>query len=212
MYFIKPYEIPEEESTQLKGKVSPEKEVKLFDRPETPRKTMRFLFALWFALYIVFETEYFKFVVTWFQYLPIRLTAQESAQMFAISIVVFTVFRGLNVFIGLKISIFSMLCYHYVILIAGTFLLFLGQNILSVMWVSSFLLMWGFSAMFAGIYTFIGQQLTMTNQLNTLLVLMRGLFTSLTPVLIGKYLDNYSEFFIFLEIFFCFRHSFYMFL
>ena len=202
MFFIKPYKTSEEKTKQLKEDLSPEEEIKLFDRPETPRKTIRVLFAIWFTLYIIFETVFLKFAVTWFQYCPLKLPAQEAAQMFAISSIVYTISRGLNVLIGLKLSIFSMLTYHYFILIVGTFLLFLGQNILSILWVSSILICWGFSAMFAGIYTFIGQNLTMTDKLNTCIVMTRGVFTFVTPIIIGEYLDDYSVIFIFVEIFY----------
>ena len=202
MYFIKPFKTTEEESKQVNEDLSAGQQIKLFDRPETPRKTIRVLFAFWFTLYITFETVFLKFAVTYYQYSPHKLPAQEAAHIFSIATAVYTAFRGLNVFIGLKLSIRSMLCYHYIILIIGTFLLIIGQNILSVLWVSSILLCWGFSAMFAGIYTFTGTQLTMTNQLSTLFILLRGVFTLVTPVLIGEYLDEFSEIFIFVEIFY----------
>ena len=204
MFFIKPFKTTEKESKQVNEDLSSEGEVKLFDRPETPRKIMRVLFAIWYTMYVIFETMFLKFAVTWFQYCPLKLPAQEAAHIFAISTAVYTTFRGLNVFIGLKLSIRTMLSYHYVILIVGTILLIVGQNILSVLWVASIILCWGFSAMFAGIYTFTGQQLTMTNQLNTFFLMIRGLFTLFTPVIIGEYLDNYSVVFIFVEIFYLF--------
>ena len=201
MYFIKPYKIPEKDCKQTDEKSNIE-DIKLFDRSETPKKTFRLLCALWYTFYVMFETMFLKYAVTYFQYCPQHLTAQKAAELFSISSAVFTAFRGINVLIGLKLKIISIISYHYVILIIGMVLLVFGQNHLPLLWTASIVLCWGFSSMFAGIFAFTGEQLTMTNQLSTTFVLIRALFTLVTPVIIGMYIEDYSLIFIIILIFY----------
>src|SRR5436190_6813388 len=98
MYFIKAYKTDEIENEILTEGLSEEK--KLFDRPDTPWKTMRVLCALWYASYVIFETVFLKFAITYFEYCPLRLNAQKAAEIFSVAMAVYAAFRGLNVFIG----------------------------------------------------------------------------------------------------------------
>ncbi|CAG2178395.1 unnamed protein product, partial [Oppiella nova] len=104
MYFLKPYKEP-----KVKGEDNTDTEVetqdthydnnnnnndviskKLFNRKETPRKTMRLLFALEFAFYLVFETTFNKFSVTYFQYSPLKLTAEKATELYTVAMSVYT--------------------------------------------------------------------------------------------------------------------------
>ena len=175
-------------------------EKKLFDRPETPQKTIRVLFAFWYTFYVIFETVFLKFAVTYFQYCPQKLSAQKSAEIFSICMAVYSAFRGINILIAIKVKIVYMISYHYIIITVGVILLFIGQNNITVLWTAGIIMSWGFSAMFAGIYTFTGQQLTLTDRLNTMFTMTRGLFTLFTPYILGLYIEENSIVFIYVEI------------
>lgn len=201
MFFIQRYKEPQIDSTNL-DEDSSYSEKKLFDRPETPTKIIRVLYAFWYTLYVIFETVFFKFAVTYFQYCPQRLTAQKAAEVFSISSAVYTAFRGVNILIGLKVKRFYILSYHYGFLIIGMALQIVGQYNYIVLWTSSIVLCFGFSAMFAGIFAFTGQYLTLTDRLSTFFTLIRGLFTLFTPLVIGYFIEDYSMIFIIINLFY----------
>ena len=201
MYFIKPYKTQEIQTKEISEELKTET-TKLFDRPDTPRKTMRILCAFWYTFYVIFETVFLKFAVTYFQYCPQKLTAQTGAQIFWISSAVYTAFRGINVVIGLKLKMFYILIYHYIILIIGIILLIIGQYNLHFLWTGSIVLCWGFSAMFAGLFAFVGEYLTLTDSVSTVFVLIRGLFTLFTPTIIGLYIEDFSVIFLIVQLFY----------
>lgn len=199
MYFIKPYKPPQEKAdTTDNNNASPE-DVKLFDRPETPRKLIRLLCALWYSAYVIFETVFLKFAVTYFQYCPLQLSAQKAAELFSICTAVFTGVRGVNVFVALKMKMIHMIYYHYAILVVGVLLLAFGQYNITLLTVASVVLCCGFASMFAGIFSFTGEQMTVTNELSTVFILIRALFTLITPIIIGLYIETYSTIFIITE-------------
>ena len=120
MYFIKPYQTPEKASN-LTDENSNTEAVKLFDRPESPRRTFRVLVCLWYTCYVIFETMFLKYAVTYYIYCPQKLLAQQAASLFTVASAVFTAFRGINVFIGLKLKIIYIIGYHYVIIIIAIY-------------------------------------------------------------------------------------------
>ncbi|XP_054158547.1 uncharacterized protein LOC128956861 [Oppia nitens] len=159
--------------------------IKLFDRPETPRPTIIIIFALWFTIYSIFETMFLKFAVTYYQYSPKHLSAPAAAEIQWISTAVYTTFRGLNAFIGLKVSVYWMLCYHYVLLAIGSVmflvsLYYTAINNDSLLWAASLIIYWGFSAMFSGILAYAQQYMTLTDRTSTVFVMFRGVLTLAT--------------------------------
>ena len=128
MYFIRPYKPPTEKSELSDNNNASIEEVKLFDRPDTPRKSIRILCALWYSFYVIFETVFLKFAVTYFQYCPLQLKAQKAAELFSICTAVFTAVRGLNVFVALKVKMIYMIYYNYAILMVGMVLLAFGVD------------------------------------------------------------------------------------
>ena len=128
MYFIRPYKPPIEKCESSDQDNSKVEEVKLFDRPDTPRKSIRILCALWYSFYVIFETLFLNFAVTYFQYCPLHLTARKAVELFSICTAVFTGVRGLNVFVALKVKMLYMIYYHYAILIVGMVLLTFGKH------------------------------------------------------------------------------------
>ena len=125
MYFLKPYKEP-----KVKGEDNTDTEVetqdthydnnnnnydviskKLFNRKETPRKTMRLLFALEFAFYLVFETTFNKFSVTYFQYSPLKLTAEKATEIYTVAMSVYTAGLVLNILYPYRYTIIYIYTY-----------------------------------------------------------------------------------------------------
>ena len=160
MYFIRPYkkskcgpQCDSEDSTEIK---SDELQVsyKLFDDKRTPRMLMRLLFALWFTFFALSETIYFKYAITYYQYSPQELSAEDAARLFTYSTVTYAAFRFVNVFVSMKFTINSIIKFHYVIMFIGMSLMIAAHFNYIALWVSGPVIMCGFAPMFAGTYSF----------------------------------------------------------
>ncbi|XP_054161684.1 uncharacterized protein LOC128959706 [Oppia nitens] len=141
VYIIKPYKIPENSSVSVNNvsdnnnRVDTNRmemdeihsrqqqhnqqttDLKLFDDPRSPRILIRVLFTLWFGAYILMETVFLKFAVTYYQYSPHRLTAPEAGHMFSIATVVFTVCKVVNIVLAMYLSINTVVSIHYTLLV-----------------------------------------------------------------------------------------------
>ena len=62
--------------------------------------------------------------------------------------------------------------------------------------IASVMLCCGFASMFAGIFSYTEEHMTVTNELSTVFILIRALFTLVTPIIIGLYIEDYSMIFI----------------
>ncbi|CAG2169523.1 unnamed protein product, partial [Oppiella nova] len=138
-------------------------ELKMFDREGFPRQRAILLFCVWLSVYLVSETTILSFGATYFQYCPLKLTAQESAQLLSTVAMAFTAGRGLSALLALRFKPQQMIGYHFAILIIATITLYVGQYNLTVLWVSTIMAGLGFSAMFPAMFAYLGQYLSITN-------------------------------------------------
>ena len=206
-YFLSPYKSSKEEK-DLNDNPMP---IKLFDRKESPRKTMRVLFALWYASHFVFENMYLKFAVTYMQYSPQKLTAPKSAELFSIASAVFTVSCGINLFLTFRIKMIKIMYCAYGTLTLGVMLMMLDKYSVIFLWMSNVIICLGLGPMYAAVYAYIGEHLTFSNRLSAIFMLLRSILTLVTPIIIGIYIEQYSTIFIIIEEFF-FGFSLLMFL
>ena len=96
MYFWRPYknidEIKTDEKTPpIVSESQNAAKVKLFDRKDTPRRAIRLLFAVWFAVYLAFEMVFMKYCVAYFQYSPLNVPVETGTQILSIGVTVYTV-------------------------------------------------------------------------------------------------------------------------
>ena len=161
MYFIKPY--CEKKNEQDDNQEDHDKSMesngnhKLFDDQRvTPRLRLlfRILLALWFTFYVLSETMFFKFAITYYQYCPHHLSGQDAIRLYSYSIMAYTGTRIFDVIVSTKLNINAILNNHYVILVFGIILMIGGHFNELALWASGPLLMAGFAPMFAGTYAF----------------------------------------------------------
>ncbi|XP_054161691.1 uncharacterized protein LOC128959711 [Oppia nitens] len=141
-------------------------DIKLFDDPRTPRILMRILFPLWFGIYLMVETMFLRFAVTYYQYSPHRLSATEAGYMFTIDTAVYSVARFVITFLSMYLSVNTMVVTHYSLLVVAIVLLVIGHWHLTVLWVATCTVMVAFAPLYAACYSFTAQYLTMTNKLS----------------------------------------------
>ncbi|XP_054161685.1 uncharacterized protein LOC128959707 [Oppia nitens] len=217
VYIIKPYKVPdksskvldnndidsssnnnndnnnrvEESHTKQQHKQQKPENLKLFDDPRSPRILIRVLFTLWFGAYVLLETMFLYFAVTYYQYSPHRLTAPEAGHMFTIATIFYSGGRLVNIVLAMYLPINTVVCIHYTLVVAGIVLLIVGHWHLTVLWVASCVLMAGFSPLFAGSFSFNSQYLTVSNTISNIFLFCRGLLILITPYIIGEFIDGY---------------------
>ncbi|XP_054161689.1 uncharacterized protein LOC128959709 [Oppia nitens] len=215
VYIIKPYKIPENSSVsnnfsdnnntvdsnlmemdenhsrQQQQHNQQTTDLKLFDDPRSPRILMRVLFTLWFGAYILMETMFLKFAVTYYQYSPHRLTAPEAGHMYSIATVVYSVGEVVNIVLAMYLSINTVVCIHYTLVVVGIVLLIVGHWYLTVLWVASCVLMAGCAPLFPLSVSFTSQYLTFSNTMSNVFQFSRGLLLLITPYIIGEFIDGY---------------------
>ena len=167
MYFIKPYNMMknEQDDNQEDHEESNEsnKSCKLFDDQRIAPRLRRFikiLLALWFTFYVLSETMFFKFAITYYQYCSHQLSVQDAASLYSYSIIAYTVTRVFDVIVSTRLNINIILHVHYVILVIGMLLMIGAHFNELLLWVSGPVLMAGFAPMFAGTYAFAARYAT----------------------------------------------------
>ncbi|CAG2105011.1 unnamed protein product [Medioppia subpectinata] len=111
---------------------------KLLDRSGVwPRRWSIALFCVWLSAYCVAENTLMGFGATYFQFCPLRLTAQEAAQLLSTAAIAFTAGRGLSVLTAIYFKPQQMIGYHFVLLMISVVALYAGQYNLNVLRVST---------------------------------------------------------------------------
>jgi len=171
-------------------------ETKLFDRKSSPRVLSIVLFSVFMAFFCVSENTYLRFGATYYQYIPLKLTASKSAEIVSAMATSYTIGRGISVLIAIKIKPQIMIGYHFVILITSIIILFFGQNSITLIWIGSLTLSFGFSSVFPAIFSFISRYLIITDRIGTILVFSSTSITIFAPLVLGPYIEKFSPIYI----------------
>ncbi|CAG2163524.1 unnamed protein product, partial [Oppiella nova] len=170
MYVIRRYEVPEQilpDTIDYKNKKSEQKKNLFKTSDESPRKTLILMFAILLMFYNACEGLHFQFGPSYYQNMELRLTANRAAGIISVLAIAYTIGRGVNVFVAIKIRAKAMIEYHFLIVIIGFILLFFSQNSLVVLRIANLVLGFGFSALFPAMFAFIKQYIDITNQIGT---------------------------------------------
>ena len=146
MFFIKRYKIPErktqtssekfESNLGITGNTSqPAVEIS----PRT-RKILITLVALSLSSYAGLETNFFNYSSTYYQYLPIDLSAAKAAEVMSIMTATYALGRGVSAYISSKLSAEVMITYHIVIMFISLAILYFGQNSMALIYTGNALI------------------------------------------------------------------------
>ena len=102
-------------------------------------------------------------------------------------------------FIECRFQLKTILSAHIMLVFTGTVLLIPGRYSMVCLWVASICTCLGFSAIYAGIVAFTELHMAFTNKLSATFRLLKGLFTLVTPFIVGNYIEDYSVIFIIME-------------
>ena len=199
-YYLSPYKPPKAETVSEIDLNENQTPIKLFDRKDSPRKTMRVLLALWYATHFTFENMYLKFLVTYMQYCPLQLSASKSAEIFSVASAIFTAFCGVSIFLRFRLT--KIIYYAYGAMTLGVVLMVFGHYNIILLWISSVVICAGFAPMYAVIYAFADELLSFNDHVSASFMLLLSILTLVTPAIIGLYIEEYSVIFIIIEGFF----------
>jgi len=183
MFVFKRYETPSQisaKNTNINQNSDQTKtSKKLFDEKGSPRKLFIILLSVLLSTYSTTEATFFQFGPTFYQYIPLKLSASKSAEIMSAMALSYTISRGISTFIAIKIRPQHMIAYHLLILVIAVTILFFGQNSLTFLWFAVLIIGFGFGPLFAAILAFIGQYIEMTDRIGTIFLFSSSMFISI---------------------------------
>ena len=199
MFIVKRYKYTDEAVISNDSNKSDSEEYKLFDRQKDNRKLMIILFSVLIAIFNIYESMYYTFAPTYFQYSPLQLTETQAADMITSFTIPYTVFRGLSIFIAIKVLPKYMLSAHYLISVIGIGCLIISRTNMTMLWVANVVIGIGVSAIMQTSFAFVGQHIRMTDMIGTILIVFLGTFNIAPPYVLGLFIKDHSDSFIILE-------------
>ncbi|XP_054162183.1 sodium-dependent glucose transporter 1B-like [Oppia nitens] len=172
---------------------------KLFDIYPRYRWPALILLASLVGSFNLFEASYYTFASTYFQYSPLDISASKATEVITAFTTPYTVFRGLSVFIAIKVSTKIMLSSHFVICCIGIVCLAFGRTNMTMLWVANVVIGIGISAIIQSVFAFVGQHIRMTNMVGTVLIVFMSSFNIAPPYIIGLFIKQFSDIFILIE-------------
>ena len=187
MFAIKKYKYVPIKSKEVEDK----SKIKLFNREGAPKILIVIVTCIFLAFYSISEVIYLEFGATYFQYIPIRLSASKAAEIFSAMSLSYTIGRGINIFVALKVKLHIIIAYHFLIIITAIITLLTVDKSLIHLWIGSLMLSFGFSPIFPAVFAFIGQYLEITNRIGTTLIFAHACLNIIVPFILGSYLEKY---------------------
>ncbi len=120
---------------------------KLSKQIGSPNKLIIGLGAICISTYTAVELSCFQFIPAFAQYHKLKLSASKSTLLLSAMAIAYTVFRGLSIFIAIKVKPQYMLCCHYCIIFISCVILLLSENSLLMLWIGDIMIGVGLSAM-----------------------------------------------------------------
>lgn len=175
---------------------SPPKKYRKFRESECQEVLLIILVSLFLAFFTVSETIYLRFGATYYQYIPLEFTANQSAGMVSVMAMIYTIGRGISFFLSIELKPQLVIGYHTLVLIMSFIVLILGQNKLTLLLIGSLSMSFGYSCITASTFAYIGQYIEMTDRIGTILTCSSRLLTLFMPYILGKYIERHPKVFI----------------
>ncbi|XP_054162221.1 sodium-dependent glucose transporter 1-like [Oppia nitens] len=185
------FQIIANNTAKTNGSVTSNEKVrkKLFETLPSQKITMIIMLAALLAFFSAGESIFFAFSATYFQYIPLKLSAGSAAQLVSMIALTFTVSRGVAILLAIRTSPQQIIAIFLSILIVSMFMLFFATNSLPLLWLSVMMMSFGYSPVYASVFAFMGRYLEFTNSLNTVMLLSANSLNLVLPGLLGTYIE-----------------------
>ncbi|CAG2173892.1 unnamed protein product, partial [Oppiella nova] len=141
------------------------------------------------------EVIYMQFSATYFQYIPLRLTAQTSATLMSSMALTFTMGRGISIFVAMRFRPQTIIMGHLLISFIGLGVLWAGQTSLVCLWAGAMIMSYGLSPIICSTYCFLAQYLDVKNRIGTVLLFSAESLNMFVPFLMGIFIEKYAHIF-----------------
>ncbi|CAG2103982.1 unnamed protein product [Medioppia subpectinata] len=143
------------------------------------------LVSAFLAFQMSSEVIYMQFSATYFQYIPLKLSAQTSATLMSSMALTFTMGRGISIFVAMRFRPQHIIAGHLLISFAGLAILYAGQRSLECLWAGSMIMSYGLSPIICSTYCFLAQYLDVKNRVGTVLLFSAESLNMFVPFLMG---------------------------
>ena len=125
MYLIKPYDTDNKSEAEDQ---SPKDQIVELRSTHIRQSFLIALLTNLVALVFVSDNIYLKFSATYFQYIPLQLSASDSAHLVIHMTIVYTLDRAMPFLISIRIRPQTIIMCHILILIMSLVVMFFGQT------------------------------------------------------------------------------------
>ena len=197
MYFIKPFE---------KTAVTEDKPIDPIDgKPTEEKKTNHkvvtiVLLSICLSSINSMELVYFNFGSTYFQYIPLKLSAQTSARLVSVMSASYTCGQVINFFVSFLLRTEFIIGTHFLMTFAVFVCLQFAQNTEHLLWFVSAGIGFSVSVLFPGVIGFFGNHLKITDRIATTVWISAGVVSFIHPVILGHFLQTKPFVFIIIEL------------
>ncbi|CAG2174652.1 unnamed protein product [Oppiella nova] len=199
LFFIKPYKYTSLSKLAEDRAVTDADKARLDEqRRIIPKKTLIVCVSIFFATGFMTENMYMDFGPSFFQFIPLRLSAQTAADIASTMAIALTGGRFLCVFIALKVRTQYLIYVHTCIIWVGVIIQYFGQDVLGVLWASAAIICYGYSCIYVALYGFVNQYFEMTDAVGTIFIACYNSLYLFLPYIIGDNIETTPNIFMYL--------------
>ncbi|XP_054166590.1 uncharacterized protein LOC128964056 [Oppia nitens] len=158
------------------------------------------LIAFSLSTYGGFEMLHIIYSPTYYQYIPLKLSAQKAAEILSVSSTTLTIGKLISAFIALKVKAHIMISYHIIILAVSMCILYFGQNSELMIWIGNILIGFGFSCVWPAYFQFGEDFVGLTDAITSIFSFGSQIFPLLSPIICGPLIEKNPNVFLLLEL------------
>ncbi|XP_054161491.1 uncharacterized protein LOC128959540 [Oppia nitens] len=182
-------------STPYKSTTSPQTTITTYYTQNRQRVLLIGFVSALLAFQLSSEIIYMQFSATYFQYIPLKLSAQTSATLMSSMALTFTVGRGINIFVSMKLRPQQIIVVHLTITVLGLGVVHFGQSCLTMLWTGAMIMSYGLSPIICSIYCYLAQYMDVKNRIGTVLLFSAETLNMFIPFLMGLFIEKYPQIF-----------------
>ena len=144
---------------------------KPFERMHSQKLILLILVSLLLSFFSASESAFFAFSATYFQYIPLKLSAGKAAELVSLMALTFTISRGMAILIAIRTKPHNIIAIFLTILLMSLIILFFASDSMTFLTLGILVMSFGFSPIYASIFSLTGRYVEFTSQIGTILML-----------------------------------------
>ncbi|UXI22286.1 FAM76A protein [Sarcoptes scabiei] len=146
--------------------------------------------SMFFTLFVGMEQMHLQFLPTFAVNTDLNLSPSSAAMISSAAALAFTIGRCLSIPLAIKFRPQTILYTNHILMLIGTILLAAYANTSErMLWIGNIVLGCGFSSVYASIYAFLEQKISVTNRIGSIFVFAGGFTAAVSPSMVGRYIE-----------------------